>query len=344
MSMHPSTQSSERGYIALLAVLIVGAATTAIALTLLMTGVDSQRSTAISQQSVQARNLAFTCGQEALQQIHDNGSFTGSNPLSMGQGSCTYTVTNPGANIRNIISVGTVGGVSRKINATATIGAAAITLSSWQEGPSLSGTPLMVQSLCAAPGGTPTSVAAVYAAQTAGDTNVIAVGWSNNTTTISSVTDTAGNTYQVAAALTRGGTTTSQVMYYAKNIVASATNTVTVTFSAASSTPDLRIMEYSGLDTTSPLDSAGSGSGSSTAAATASFTTTTANDLIVAAGTTQADFTLPGANFSLRMISSPNNNIAEDRIAATAGSYTGTATLTTGQWVMQAAAFKASSQ
>ena len=43
------------------------------------------------------------------------------------------------------------------------------------------------------------SVPVTYAsAQTAGNTNILAIGWNNATSNITSVTDSAGNTYQLA--------------------------------------------------------------------------------------------------------------------------------------------------
>ena len=42
------------------------------------------------------------------------------------------------------------------------------------------------------------------AAQASGDANIVAVGWHDATSTIISVTDSAGNAYQVAAPMTRG--------------------------------------------------------------------------------------------------------------------------------------------
>ena len=124
---------AERGYIALMAVLVVGAASLAIASALLVTATDSQRSTLVNQQSAQARSLASACGEEALQQIHDDTSFTGTNNLSLGQGSCTYTFTNTGGNNRTITASGTVGNVVRKIQVTLTIGATTLTINTWQE-------------------------------------------------------------------------------------------------------------------------------------------------------------------------------------------------------------------
>lgn len=121
------------GYIALLAVLIVGAASVAIGLTLLLTGTDSQRSTLVSQQSAQARALASACAEEALQQIHDDTAFTGTNNLSLGQGTCTYTVTNTGGNARTIDVSGTVNSIVRKLKIYATISPSSISITSWQE-------------------------------------------------------------------------------------------------------------------------------------------------------------------------------------------------------------------
>lgn len=123
----------QTGYVALMAVLIVGAAATAIALGMLTTGTDSQRSTLVVQQAVQARSLAEACAEEALQRIHDNTAYTGSSNLSLGQGSCTYTVANTGGSNRTIVTTGTVDSVVRKVNVYVTIGASSISITSWQE-------------------------------------------------------------------------------------------------------------------------------------------------------------------------------------------------------------------
>ena len=124
---------SQAGYVALIAVLIVGAASLAIGVAMLSTGTDSQRAVLVSQQSIQARSLASSCADEALQQMHDNTSFTGTNNLSIGVGSCTYTVTNLGGASRQVDVSGTVGGVVRKAQVYVTIGASSISVTSWQE-------------------------------------------------------------------------------------------------------------------------------------------------------------------------------------------------------------------
>ena len=122
-----------KGYIALLAVLVVGAASLAIATALLLTAADSQRSTLISQESAEARSLATACAEEAIQQIHDNTSFTGTNGLTLGQGTCSYTVTNPGGSSRTVTASGTVNTTIRRLQISITVGASSLSVSSWQE-------------------------------------------------------------------------------------------------------------------------------------------------------------------------------------------------------------------
>src|SRR5258706_2985969 len=87
-----------------------------------------------------------------------------------------------------------------------------------------------------------TVTAGYSAAQKAGDLNVVIVGWNDTTRTITSVTDTKGNVYALAAGPTvrsgpANGGGLSQAIYYAKNIAAAAAagNTVTVRFSGAAS-------------------------------------------------------------------------------------------------------------
>ena len=99
-----------------------------------------------------------------------------------------------------------------------------------------------VQVNAATPQTNQTQVSVTYtSAQVAGDTNILAIGWNNATSNITSVTDSAGNVYQLAVPTARG-TGISQAIYYAKNIKAAAagTNTVTVTFNTATPYVDIR--------------------------------------------------------------------------------------------------------
>ncbi|HEX8762982.1 MAG TPA: hypothetical protein VF733_04475 [Candidatus Saccharimonadales bacterium] len=126
-------RDQQNGYVALLAVLIIGAASLAVGIALLTTGTDSQRTTLVIQQSAQARGLANACAEEALQQIHDSTAFTGTNSMSLGQGSCSYTVTSTGASTRTIDTTGTVNSVVKKLKVYVTISSSSLSITSWQE-------------------------------------------------------------------------------------------------------------------------------------------------------------------------------------------------------------------
>jgi len=186
------------------------------------------------------------------------------------------------------------------------------------------------------------SLAAAYPlAQTAGNLNVVSVMWGDTTRTVSSVTDSKGNSYALAVGPSKATGLTSAI-YYAKNI-ASGTNTVTVTFNGTASYPNLNMLEYSGLDTASPLDVSAAATGSGTTANSGSATTTSANELIIGAGNPSSAFNSAGSGFSSRVIN-PYGGISEDKIVTSTGSYNATATLTSGTWVMQMAAFRAGAQ
>src|SRR5262249_37213587 len=114
-------------------------------------------------------------------------------------------------------------------------------------------------------------------AQSAGNLNVVVVGWNDTTAAVSSVTDTNGNAYQLAVGPAAVPGALTQSIYHAKNIAAAAdgANTVTVSFTAAALYPDVRVLEYAGLDQLSPVDVAASATGSTMASSTPPVVTTT---------------------------------------------------------------------
>lgn len=176
--------------------------------------------------------------------------------------------------------------------------------------------------------------------QTAGNLNIVVVGWNDTTSTVQSVTDSSGNPYTPAIGPTSGAGV-RQSIYYAKNI-AGGSNTVTVTFNQPASFPDLRILEYFGLDPSSPLDVAAGASGNSVAADSGPVTTTAANELIFGADCVATATVGAGTTFTSRIITTPDSDIAEDRTVSAIGTYNATAPLNPGgAWVMQVATFKA---
>src|SRR5262245_36679897 len=91
-----------------------------------------------------------------------------------------------------------------------------------------------VQVSAAVPQSHQTTVSVTYpAAQTAGNLNVVVVGWNDATRVVNSVVDSRGNVYLPAVGPTiNTAGALSQTIYYAKNITAAPAggNTVTVTF------------------------------------------------------------------------------------------------------------------
>ena len=90
----------------------------------------------------------------------------------------------------------------------------------------------LVQASYATPAGSSSSVPVAFPlVQTAGNLNIVVVGWNDGTSVVNSVTDSRGNTYTRAVGPTKG-TGLQQSIYYAKNIAAGS-NTVTVAFNQA---------------------------------------------------------------------------------------------------------------
>ncbi len=203
----------------------------------------------------------------------------------------------------------------------------------------------LVQGNYATPQASETSVSVPFtAAQTAGDLNVVAVGWNNSTATVSAVTDTLNNSYALAVGPTVLAGIASQSIYYAKNIAGAAAgaNTVTVTFASAAAYPDIRILEYRGADPDNPVDVTAANSGNSATSSSGAATTTNATDLLFGANIVQSGTTGPGSGFTSRLLTQPDGDIAEDTMVTSTGSYSATAPISPANfWIMQMVAFRA---
>jgi hypothetical protein len=206
--------------------------------------------------------------------------------------------------------------------------------------------PAYVQGNYAVPQSPQTTVTVPYTAkQNAGDLNVAVVGWNDSNAQVSSVRDLAGNVYQLAIGPMATGSL-SQSIYYAKNIktAAAGTNALTVTFTTAATYPDIRILEYSGIDTANPLDATAQTAGISTASRSGNIKTTGALDLLVAANIVTTTTSGAASGFKQRMLTNPDSDIVEDQ-NVTPGSYNpGAGLQNSGGWVMQAVAFRAENQ
>jgi hypothetical protein len=141
-----------------------------------------------------------------------------------------------GAVSANVISMGT--GQIQTTTPPGTVGTVNVTVTNSN---SLSGTlnngftyqtqqtVRFVQAAAATPQSAVSSVVLPYpAAQTAGNMNIVVVGWNDTAADVQSVQDSSGNLYTLAAGPIRG-TGLSQSIYYGP-LIAAGVNTVTVTF------------------------------------------------------------------------------------------------------------------
>ena len=261
-------------------------------------------------------------------------SFNPSSIAAPGAGTSTMTITvgaNTAVGAYPITVTGNGGGIQQSATVTLTVTAAVTSIT-------------YVQGNYATPQTPQTTVSVTFtAAQTAGDLNVVVVGWNDSTAAVSAVTDSKGNTYTRAVGPTVQSGIASQSIYYAKNIAAAVagTNTVTVTFASAATYPDVRILEYSGADPNNPVDVTAANSGSSATSSSGSATTTNATDLIFGANLVQTGTTGPGSGFTRRLLTSPDGDIAEDQTVTATGIYSATAPVSpSGQWIMQMVAFR----
>lgn len=122
-----------QGIVMVVAVLIVSAIGAAIGAALLLMGLSESQTGFIHQQSYQSKDLADACIEDALQQIHDNVSFTGMRTLTFGQGTCSSTVVTAGGQARIVTASATVGSVIRKVKVALDKITPAIHITSWQE-------------------------------------------------------------------------------------------------------------------------------------------------------------------------------------------------------------------
>jgi len=125
--------SENRGFAALIGVLVLGvvAATTSSALVFAST--RSLQSSLALRQYYEAKGIARACADVALRQVHDNLAYTGSGSVTLGAGSCTYSVANSGGSVRTIIVTATVSNVTKKLLIATSALSPRIVISSWRE-------------------------------------------------------------------------------------------------------------------------------------------------------------------------------------------------------------------
>ena len=88
------------------------------------------------------------------------------------------------------------------------------------------------------------------------------------------------------------------------------------------------------------MDVTAAGSGNSATSSSGAVTTTNRHRSALRRQLVQTQTTGPGSGFTSRLLTSPDGDIAEDQMVTAIGSYSATAPLSSGQWIMQMVAFR----
>ena len=126
--------SSPRGYAALFSVIGLSVIGGVITFSIVLLGISLTKSDLQLMQSNQARQVATSCVEEALQKIRETGTTTAFGSLSYGSSTCGYTIASSSG--QRIITVsGTSSETVSKIRVIVATTSPLIQLSSWQDIP-----------------------------------------------------------------------------------------------------------------------------------------------------------------------------------------------------------------
>ena len=197
-----------------------------------------------------------------------------------------------------------------------------------------------VQGAGSLPSASSMTVAATFTSpQLAHDLNIVVINWNGAAASVVAVTDTSLNTYTRIDSAVAQGTDVLDV-FYAKDIAAASPNVVTAAFDAVVGTPEIRILEYSGIATTSPFDTSIPGQASnSKAVTTGTITTAQASELVVGCEASTDSVKTLGSGYTLR-VTDGGDDVA-DKIVSATGTFDFTATLNNNAtWEARVMAFK----
>lgn len=123
--------------------------------------------------------------------------------------------------------------------------------------------------------GSSSSIAAAAKSTSGGNGLCVHVKWEETNATLSTITDTAGNTYVFVAQGVHGNGILRSAIAFCTNITGNAANVVTANFSDANPTyRRIQVEECSGLATVTVADASASSTGSGTSYSTGALSTT----------------------------------------------------------------------
>jgi len=122
-----------KGLILITSALIIGTVGLAIVLILVLLGVSSYLGGFSFEKGNKAKALANVCAEQALMQIRNNTSYTGTNSVTLSTGTCNYTVLNTGGTTREVRADGTSSTTVRRVKVIIDQLSPQIHFTSWQE-------------------------------------------------------------------------------------------------------------------------------------------------------------------------------------------------------------------
>lgn len=186
------------------------------------------------------------------------------------------------------------------------------------------------------------------AAQSVGDAVYINAAWPNNTTTVTSISDTKGNTYTQTPTIspaTQAGETSVIYCSILSSAAAAGANTVTMNLSASISSVEIKSVEYAGINGCTPDVSNVGKNTTGTAMDSGAVTTTQANDLLLAFNNVATNVNLSGPSsgqtWSAAIPRTAFGNDIEHVLGVPVGTYHNLASQTgSGDWISQIIAAK----
>lgn len=133
MKLPVYARKNEGGYIMLYAVIIFAAVILAVSIYSADLATFTAKSFTSVRKSKQARYLADTCTELALQKIWDDNNFSSTGNLSLFEGDCAYQVINTGGSNRELRVDGSLGDIIRKVKVSVIIVGGQINVLSWKE-------------------------------------------------------------------------------------------------------------------------------------------------------------------------------------------------------------------
>lgn len=125
-------RANKKGFVTLISVIIMVAVAGALAISVILLGTDSLRTGEVVNDEKETLAIADACAEEALGQVRTR-DLTGTANLSVGAGTCTYTITAGAGEARTIEVTATAGSVTRKIRIEIDAIDPAVHITSWED-------------------------------------------------------------------------------------------------------------------------------------------------------------------------------------------------------------------